>query len=273
MESEKTTKTTTVLPLVKAYPALSRKYGEVACVAGIDIGSGKLVRIYPIPFRLLDEKLQFKKYQPIEVELHKRSEDKRPESWKVNLDTLQYAGEPIDSKDDWNRRRLFVEPLIGGSMCDLQSRSDPSRPSLAIIRPREVTDLTIDDLEVDNERKEFAESLAASPTLFEDMTDKALQRRALEQIPYRFKYEYYCEHPNCGGHSQSIIDWEINALFRNIRDQENWRELIRAKWLDQLCGTTRDTAFIVGNHNRYWNTFMVLGVWWPPMKDQLELDM
>lgn len=94
---------TTVLPLVKAYPNLSRKYREVACVAGIDLKSHELVRIYPIPFRFLDEHLQFKKYQPIEVELGKRSEDKRPESWGVVLDSLRVIGDPIDIKDDWEK--------------------------------------------------------------------------------------------------------------------------------------------------------------------------
>ncbi len=44
-------RTTIVLPLVKAYPSLSRKYGEVACVAGIDLEHKELVRLYPVPFR------------------------------------------------------------------------------------------------------------------------------------------------------------------------------------------------------------------------------
>jgi hypothetical protein len=31
-----------VLPLVKAYPNLSRKYGEVSCIAGLDQDTGKM---------------------------------------------------------------------------------------------------------------------------------------------------------------------------------------------------------------------------------------
>lgn len=149
----------------------------------------------------------------------------------------------------------------------------PDRRSLAIIRPREVTDMRIEEVAIDLEKKQFAEVLAGSPTLFEDDADRARQRQALEQIPFRFKYEYRCEHPQCKGHDQSIIDWEIGALFRKINHRANWQELIREKWLIELCGETRDTAFIVGNHNRYRGTFMVLGVWWPPRKDQLALDV
>src|SRR5689334_20127159 len=43
------------LPLVKAYPALSRKYGEVCCIAGVEITprGPKWVRLYPVSFRTL----------------------------------------------------------------------------------------------------------------------------------------------------------------------------------------------------------------------------
>jgi len=44
-----------VLPLVKAYPALSKTYGEVSCVAGVQLaGDGncpRWIRLYPVPFR------------------------------------------------------------------------------------------------------------------------------------------------------------------------------------------------------------------------------
>lgn len=262
---------TTVLPLVKAYPNLSRKYREVACVAGIDLQNTELVRIYPIPFRFLDEQLQFKKYQPIEVELGKRREDKRPESWGVSLDSLKVIGDLIDTRDGWEARRQLVKPFVDGSMCELQAGTGPDRQSLAIIRPKQVTGLRIEEIEIDLEKKQFAEVLAGSPTLFEDEDDRARQRQALEQIPFSFKYEFRCEHPRCKGHSQSIIDWEIGELFRKVKDRENWQELVRGKWVDELCGETRDTAFIVGNHNRYRGTFMVLGVWWPPSVPRLKL--
>lgn len=46
-----------VLIAVKTYPTLSRKHGETVCTAGIRAdGSG--VRLYPVPFRRLDEQEQ-----------------------------------------------------------------------------------------------------------------------------------------------------------------------------------------------------------------------
>jgi len=54
-----------LLPLVKAYPALSQTYGEVSCVAGVRTdgpSSPEWIRLYPVPFRALNDAQQFHKY-------------------------------------------------------------------------------------------------------------------------------------------------------------------------------------------------------------------
>ena len=48
-----------ILITVKAYPALSKKYNETVCTAGIT-EEGNWIRIYPIPFRKLKYDKQFK---------------------------------------------------------------------------------------------------------------------------------------------------------------------------------------------------------------------
>lgn len=39
-----------------------------------------------------------------------------------------------------------------------------------------------------------------------------------------------------------------------------------------MCGAEKDTALIVGNQHLHRNAFLVLGVWWPPVRQQLSLD-
>jgi hypothetical protein len=51
-----------VLITVKTYPTLSRKYGETVCTAGVR-ADGSWMRIYPVPFRRLDEEEQYKKFE------------------------------------------------------------------------------------------------------------------------------------------------------------------------------------------------------------------
>jgi hypothetical protein len=66
-----------VLITVKTYPTLSRKYGETVCTAGVR-EDGTWVRIYPVPFRRLNEEQQYKKYDWLEVRLVRNTTDPRP---------------------------------------------------------------------------------------------------------------------------------------------------------------------------------------------------
>ncbi|MBP9581870.1 MAG: hypothetical protein KBE38_06915, partial [Ignavibacterium sp.] len=70
-----------ILITVKAYPAISKKYNETVCTAGIT-EEGRWIRIYPIPFRQLDYNNQFRKYEWIELDLEKNPSDFRPESYR-----------------------------------------------------------------------------------------------------------------------------------------------------------------------------------------------
>lgn len=249
---------------------MSRRYGEVSCIAGLDMKTSEWIRLYPVPFRTLEDAQKFRKYEPIRARVQRPRDDRRPESWRVDAESIEVIGHVLGPEHGWKARRPIVEPAIGDSMCDVRKAQKEKGTSLQMFRPKEVLDLIIEDAEPDPEKGKQAEDWAAQGSLL-GSTDLQLQRKALEQIPFRFLYRYQCSADDCPGHRQSIVDWEIVALYRSVREQENWRDLIRAKWLDQMCGTDKDTAFIVGNQHQYLDGFLILGVWWPPRSDQLSL--
>ena len=262
-----------VLPLVKAYPNLSRQYGEVSCIAGVSLENSvalSWIRIYPVPFRDLADGRKFHKYQPIRARARRPKGDLRPESRRVDIDSIEVIGDPIDPTGGWRKRRKLIEPMIGGSMCELMKAEAADRTSLGMFHPADVTDLIIEAVEPDPEKGEKAEAWAAQGRLGES-SERRDERKALEQIPYRFKYRYRCSSPTCSGHNQSIVDWEVFQLYRQVRNRDNWEELMRRKWLDEMCSPEKDTAFIVGNQHQYRQGFLVLGVWWPPLDNQLSL--
>lgn len=47
-----------ILILYKTYPSPSAKHVETSCVAGMD-DSGRLIRLFPVPFRLITDDQQF----------------------------------------------------------------------------------------------------------------------------------------------------------------------------------------------------------------------
>jgi len=79
-----------VLITVKTYPTLSRKYGETVCTAGLR-EDGSWVRMYPVPFRRLNEAEQYKKFDWVECRLRRNTADPRPETFRpVDHSELQW---------------------------------------------------------------------------------------------------------------------------------------------------------------------------------------
>src|SRR5579872_2443834 len=96
-----------VLITVKTYPTLSRKYGETVCTAGVKT-DGSWVRIYPVPFRRLEDDQQYQKWDWIEADFRKGTSDPRPETCHP-VDMRQMV--PVDHmgyEDDWRERRKQI---------------------------------------------------------------------------------------------------------------------------------------------------------------------
>src|SRR5947207_1137324 len=96
-----------VLITVKTYPTLFRKYGETVCTAGLR-SDGSWMRIYPVPFRRLDETQQYSKFDWIEADFIRARSDPRPESHHPSdMAQLMPVGH-IDTNNKWRERRRIV---------------------------------------------------------------------------------------------------------------------------------------------------------------------
>jgi hypothetical protein len=156
------------------------------------------------------------------------------------------------------------------SMCAVLRRQRADGTSLAVFRPKQVLDLVIEPADIADGKREIARAWAAQPSLLDGIgpEERTRQLKELELVPWTFKYRYRCSDPNCGGHLQSIIDWEIALTYRRVRKLDDWRDRVRARWLNDLCGPDKDTAFFVGNQHQHPGSFLVLGVWWPPRQSE-----
>jgi hypothetical protein len=214
--------------------------------------------LYPVPFRDLAFAQRFTKYSFITLKAAKHGTDTRPESMRPNTDSLS-VGAKLDTKNGWRKRRSYVEPLIADSMCWLQGQQAVNGMSLGAFRPAHVSDIEITPEPPGWDTKQSA--IVNQASLLNP------QKRALEKIPYRFRYVYTCSARGCAGHRQSIIDWEINEAYRDWSRQNGENralEQIREKWLGEICASDRDTLFFVGNMHLRPDQFLVLGTFWPP---------
>jgi len=250
-----------VLVTVKAYPNPSKMYGETVCVAGIDIDTKKWVRLYPIPFRDLDESHKFRKYATIEVNARKPKDDKRPESYSVDADSIK----PIayfDTKDKWERRKKVVLPTIDKSLCDIIRENEVSKKSLGVFKPKNIDFIST---QAKPKNQQSRDACYAQLSFFNKT------KNTIEAIPFEFRYQFFCANePNCPGHNLLIIDWEIGQAYRDWRHRYKTEKLllekIKQRWLDLICAAKNDVYFYVGNMHRFPKTFMILGVFTLPDK-------
>jgi len=131
-----------ILIVVKTYPNPSKKYIESSCTVGLT-REREWLRIYPVPFRMLQDSQQFKKYQWIRGRI-KKSVDPRPESHKIDFDSIQLLDEILPATDGWAHRRAFLEPVKRESLEEIQHEQELSNISLGFFRPKSIEELIIE---------------------------------------------------------------------------------------------------------------------------------
>lgn len=245
-----------VLITIKAPPNPSKKYLETNCCAGVDLDSGQLIRLYPIPFRLLDDVQKFPKYSIIKVVCERPLRDKRIESYKIDQDSIEIVGH-IGTKDKWAKRKEIVLPAASPSFCQIL-QDVKSNKSLGIFKPCNVK-FSAKKISLRDQAKQEA------PYRQLWLFDKQL--KPLEQIPFMFYYKFKCFNlPGCPAHTLSIHDWEITQSYRAWRYKYSTQGLllkkIEQKWLE-ICSDEKDVYFYVGNMWQHPKQFMVLGVFYP----------
>jgi len=259
--------TTQILITVMTYPHPSEGYGELVCTAGVT-ESGEWVRLYPIDYRYRARNQQFRKYQWIEVALGPAGagNDNRKESRRPNLDSIRLLGEPLSTRDNWRDRREIIDRLRHFTRNELVSLHEQDKTSLGIVRPSRVLDLEI--REANPEWKPEWQSLFKQLTLFGPV------QKPLQKLPYTFHYVFECHDSNGTTHTAMCEDWELGVLF--LREVERLAcpkkaaDSVREKFLGELCGPGKDTRFFMGTHFPY-NTWLVLGVFWPNRTSQKSL--
>lgn len=253
--------------VVKAAPVPTAELKESMCVAGIGIGpEPRWIRLFPIPFRDLADDSKFRKYEEVTLLATRPKNDRRPESW-VPIEGSIRTGRFLGTEQGWSARRERIASLGEWNMCELielnRSGSEPEPPSLAVVRPAYPPEVLITPREQDqlDRWRSRAAAIANQPSLFDDPHQV---KHPYEPVPWRFSYTYQCRASRCKGHNQTIVDWEAEALWRRVRQQENWRYLMQRKFRDELWAPDRDTVLFVGNMGQRPHNFLVLGIFWPP---------
>lgn len=222
------------------------------------------VRLYPINFRDLPDDKQFTKYQWIKVKASKHTgRDKRPESYRLDGESIEICGDPIKSDPgNWRGRGLYVLKNKAKSIGYLRERQKSDKTSLGIFKAKNISELVIQPDSSKWNPKFIAE--LDQQRIWEDRT---VSRKPPRKVPFKFIYKFHCDDENCNGHNMSIIAWEVGALFWKMVDERGTHmdaaEEVKRKFFEELCGDDKDTHFFVGTTLDYPKSWIILGVYYP----------
>ncbi|MDA0782724.1 MAG: hypothetical protein PQ612_09740 [Rickettsiales bacterium] len=261
-----------VLIAVKTYPALSGKYRELACTAGFR-EDGSWIRLYPIPFRLLEGDKQYKKYQWIEADIERNKADPRPESYKVNRDTISIQ-EEVSRERNWEaRKRLILDKAeIKTDLSELISDAHNDTRSLAVFKPTSIDKFRVKKAPQKDSGAKLKAVLDSfkQANLFEDESEEFI---AMPELPYRFYYEFRDEK----GKSSTLMieDWEIGQLYLNCvkkYGEQEALEKVEQRYMEEFT-TKKDLYLFLGTTYKWHirkarNPFVIIGVFYPPIEKQ-----
>ena len=265
-----------ILIAVKTYPVLSKKYGELACTARFR-DDGSWIRIYPIPFRLLDSDSQFKKYQWVELELAKSTHDPRPESYhptnRGDITLLDIIG----TEHVWEMRKKIVleKNTIHTNLTALIKQANNNELSLAIFKPSEIKGFQVKatDREWDEKKLTALKASQQQKNLLEEMKEDF---KRMPKLPYKFSYKFV----DAEGKASTLMieDWEIGQLYWNClegSDEKTAVEKVRQKYMDDFANK-KDLHLFLGTTYEWHvrkarNPFVIIGTFHPPFEKQASL--
>jgi len=223
----------------KTYPAVSAKYVETVCTGGVQ-ATGEFVRLYPVPFRFLDAKEQYGRWDVIQVRAYRDTKDTRPESWHLERGTPIVVVDTVTSdkrKWEWMRKTVHhsADAMEQKGLTNGCVRIDP----IELYWKPDPKEWTPSQLGVIQQGDLFA-------------TKEQMQEVA-DRVPWQFRLKY--RETNSGiERDGKVLAWSYYQGFRRARNEVGSDEAA----LDRVVEKVRASIFnpektvfaILGTHSR-----------------------
>jgi hypothetical protein len=246
----------------KTAPELSTKYYETVCTGAV-FEDGTPIRIYPIPFRYMDEGDKFKKYQWITARIAKSERDTRPESYRIDIDSIEPGTVIPTDKNEWYERRQFVFKSSSwqfesvDALVDAQARS---KQSLGVVVPQKILSVDLhprsdgDEVSFEEKQESLRRRYDTERWLWEELAQPEL--KGLEFVKTRISVRWVSGSGKT--HAMQIMDWEVIEQQRRIGDVKTLQNVREHMDLDKYA-----IRFFLGNIKQHPTSFTIVGLWYP----------
>lgn len=253
----------------KTYPELSRKHAETVCTGAVD-EDGRPIRLYPVPLRYLQGAQQYSIGDIVEVRASRNPKDNRPESYRIEPDSLTIVRRVPTDQQEWAARREWVfrdSSWHFESLGRLEAARQHNATSMGLVRPGAVERVYLRAKSA-AARKEFEEK-------WESVTSQAdlflPEYKALEFLPQEIRIVWRCAMPceKCASrpHDMMVLDWGLLELARRDGSWEKARQKLEV--ISNLI--EYDFRLFIGNFFLHQQTWGVIGLWYPKRQAQQSL--
>lgn len=248
-----------VLILGSTSVSYSRRYGATNCTGGLVEGSMDLVRIFPVPRVRLSYEQRFRAWQWVRLRATKAHDDPRPESFRIDYDSIQPEEAIPTTRAGHAQRRQLLEQ--SGHNCQslehLMDRNREEGISLGIVRPKEIVRCRLRRKPA-SERREWEDEEREILAQREFPFDVPVMR--IDYTDMEFLVEFVCDDPRCSQpHEHRVQDWGIHELYRRLHDDPERDEKVVAQMQRMLDLNRCDVFFYFGSLRGHMTNFGLMG--------------
>lgn len=175
------------------------------------------MRVYPVPFRRLDETEQYRKFDWVECDLTRNTSDPRPETYRPSEMRQLVPVAHMDAADNWRERRrlLLGRARVYTNLATLIADAKANVASLAVFKPTTIRDFIweAEDREWDEAKLTEMRNRTAQSELFAEETWRETFKVSPKQ-PYSFSYR---SADDTGTSSElQVLDWKAGASIGTV---------------------------------------------------------
>lgn len=259
-----------ILILGMTYPHYSKKYQENVCTGAILESTREMIRIHPIPRRYMDPGTRFTSFQWITASISKHPHDPRPESCRIDPDSIVLQEKIPSSNPEQRRALLESSPHLVSSCEALRLRNKMEGTSLGIVRPKEVTGFRL-ERRSDSDRAEW-EAAERDLLAQHDLFQRPPKRIDFPEV--RFMVRWVCTDAQCEGHEMGMEGWGLHELYRGLRGQPDCDAKVLSAMHRRLDSKKRDIFLFLGSFRTIMYNFGLMDSYEAPKMhapDQLSL--
>lgn len=211
----------------------------------------RLTRLYPIRFRHLAPDQRFTRFDWIECEITRATEDPRPESFRVKEDSIRIV-KPSAASSPGEKVGLWKASIVA-SFDELIDAQKKTGRSLGIVRPDDGSvRFNYEAIEAaDPESQDTARSVYHQQSLLE------APLKPLPAAEFVFRYQFTSAGKR---HVMQLHDWEIETTYHAYKRRYGAAALAKMAEYYQTRATAMNLHLIMGNiHKRPWQ-FIIIGV-------------